>query len=185
VRYFWLAMMAVVLPSCTHLKDDQAAVNRQLQDDSRSVGSNIRNSSIIMATTVRDNFRKSGEKLHAWLIEPPAAEKPSKPIKASYCYHVLQDILCYRAPVPGWEYRLAGYQGTGAEPPPPAMMEAPPLTEATKQKLPSNRIATAAPVFSEVPTPLETKKDEIDLQNPGSVDPTHESLPNPALAPQL
>lgn len=184
MRYVLLTAMALALTSCSHFQEDNATVNQRLEEDSRSVGNNIREKSIRMADNVRDNVKKSGDKLREWWITPPAAEKPSRPIKASYCYHVLQDITCYRAPVPGWEARLAGYQGTGAEPPEPAMMEPPPL-EAEARKLPANRLATAAPVFEKPPAPLDTKKDEIDLQNPGSVDASHESLPNPALAPQL
>ena len=184
MRYFWLAAMAVLLASCTHYDEDSASINQRAEEDGRQVGNNIRERGMRMADNVRDNLKKSGDKLREWWITSPA-EKPAQPIKASYCYHVLQDIVCYRAPMPGWEHRLAGYQGTGAEPPPPAMMEAPPTMEANNQKLPSNRLVNAEPVFKEIPAPLDLKKDEIDLQNSGSVDATHESLPNPAVAPQL
>lgn len=38
--------------------------------------------------------------------------KALKPVPPSYCYRVMQDILCYRDPQPGAESRLVAYQGT-------------------------------------------------------------------------
>lgn len=35
-----------------------------------------------------------------------------KPIPPSYCYRVLQDIVCYSEPLPGAESRLVAAQGT-------------------------------------------------------------------------
>ena len=112
--------------------------------------------------------------------EPPP--KPPKAIADSYCYRTYQDILCYRSPMPGWEYRIVGYQGTYAKAPPPAMIEPLPV-ESSSARAPADRAAAAEPVFASMPKPLkEEKKPDTSSATP---DPKHETLPNALSAPQL
>jgi hypothetical protein len=116
-----------------------------------------------------------------WLITPPEKPQPNA-IAASYCYNVMQDILCYRQPLPGGEFRLAGYQGTGAEAPPPAIMRPLPLRDTDMSKVPVNRVAGAQPVFVNIPDAVKEDKDKASI-TPQEI--SREPLPDPALAPQL
>lgn len=120
------------------------------------------------------------DNLADWM-RPNPPPKPPKAIAASYCYKTYQDILCYRAPMPGWEYRLVGYQGTFAKAPPPAVTQ--PLPVEGKSSPPaSSRVASAQPVFATAPKP---KKEEKKPDDSAAVpDPAHETLPS-ALSPQL
>jgi hypothetical protein len=88
-------------------------------------------------------------------MRPAPPPKPPQAIAASYCYRTYQDILCYRQPMPGWEFRLVGYQGTYAKAPPPAIME--PLPVQAEAKPAADRTASAQPVFTTTPWPLSFK----------------------------
>ncbi len=183
MRYLWLLSGALALSACDHFHADKAVVTEQVQADAEQAQENVGNQATRIANTVRDNLKETGEKLREWWLTPLPAARPNRAIKTSYCYRALQDVLCYRQPMPGWEHRLVGYQGTNAPPPPPAMMEPLPVRSAEASK-PANRLAKAEPVFTEIPLNLKDaqKKNSAD---PSISDPTHETLPNPALSPQL
>lgn len=135
-----------------------------------------------LATDLRDNVYNTSERLQKWVLTKPEKPQP-KPVAASYCYNVYQDILCYRSPMPGWENRLAGYQGTNALPPMPAQMEPLPIHTADTSKIPTKRIADAKPVYvkiPEAPKPAVAAEGGVVIQ-----DSAHEQLPNPAITPQL
>lgn len=134
------------------------------------------------ADTFRDNFHKTGRQIKQWwFTRPEKQDKQSVP--PSYCYHVHQDVLCYRQPMPGSEHRLIGYQGTYAAPPPPSVMRLLPTGGADKSQLPANRVATSKPVFGEIPSDLQEERKEH--QEEAEPEAAHEILPDPALAPQL
>ncbi len=58
-------------------------------------------------------------------------KQPIREVPHSYCYLVMQDIMCYNQQIPGAEYRLVGWQGTGSEEMP--LLRA--LTDAEKEDL--------------------------------------------------
>ncbi|MDE3015497.1 MAG: hypothetical protein KGI29_01035 [Pseudomonadota bacterium] len=133
-----------------------------------------------LGTAAKEGIYHGMDSFADWM-RPPPPPPPPKVIASSYCYRTYQDILCYRQPMPGWEYRLVGYQGTYAAPPPPAFMQPLPV-QAAMANSSSARVADAKPVFTDMPPPENevTKPDDT-----GTADPTHEMLPNPALVPQL
>lgn len=134
--------------------------------------------------SIKANFYHNVDRIADWIR--PDVPKPPQPVAASYCYSALQDILCYRAPMPGWEHRLIAYQGTGAPPPVPSTMKLLPVHVVDNTMLPETRAANAKPVFAKPPEELKTEKTEESTSvNTGAVDATHEQLPDPALAPQL
>lgn len=107
-------------------------------------------------------------------------DKTPKPIPPSYCYHVLQDIMCYHRPIAGAEGRLVGYQGTVEEPEAakqaaaavaapdtPHQAEAAPVApvDATSSDKPGSpaammQAAVAATSSPQAPTPLTMTDDE-------------------------
>ena len=136
------------------------------------------------ATGVKDNLYKMGERIKKWAMTPPAGPGPNKPVPASYCYQSFQDVLCYRQPMPGWEARLVGYQGTDAEPPQAAMMKPLPVRTQNTAMLPANRAVNAKPLV--VGAAVVPKADgEGKKEDQAVIDASHESLPDPALASQL
>jgi hypothetical protein len=180
-QLFIIAGMMVLLTACTHWDEDKKTVGDQVKKDANQMAENTENSATLAANALRDNIKRTGNRIRKWWITP-LPEKKKQPVAASYCYNVYQDILCYRQPMPGWEHRLAGYQGTGAEPPPPAMMIPLPTRNVDPKQLPQNRVANAQPVFGEIPADIKEEKDQ-EQQSPSEA--VHETLPDPALAPQL
>lgn len=142
----------------------------------------VESTALRVAGIVRDNVKVTARKVKDWWTYEPDA-RPPRSVPDSYCYRTQGDVLCYRSPMPGWEHRLVGYQGTFAEPPPPPIMQPLPTAVVDESKLPANRVANAQPVFVEMP--LEAKeepKTAEDLQAPENV---RETIEDPALAPQL
>ncbi|NBX03082.1 MAG: hypothetical protein EBR02_03255 [Alphaproteobacteria bacterium] len=138
------------------------------------------------ATGIKDNLYRTGDRLKKWALTPPPEEGPKKAVPASYCYQSLQDILCYRQPMPGWEARLVGYQGTDVESPSPATMKPLPVRAANAAMLPANRAANAKPLLVKAAiVPKADGEPKAEEMKEISVDAAHESLPDPALAPQL
>lgn len=136
-----------------------------------------------MATGVKNNLHETAERIDAWM--QPTPEKLKNQVPDSYCYSTRGDVLCYRSPMPGWETRLVGYQGTNAIPPQMAMMQPLPSRTAVTAMKPENRAETSKPLV--VSVAVEPKSDapiKGDAQVV-TVDTAHESLPDPALAPQL
>jgi len=137
-----------------------------------------------VANQFRDNVKATMRHAKDWWNYDPKPGHP-KSVPDSYCYRAQGDVLCYRAPMPGWEHRLVGYQGTFAKAPPPVMMEPLPGQSVDAAMLPSNRVANAKPVFNELPPEIKeepknpTELLEADPQN------VHETIADPTLSPQL
>jgi hypothetical protein len=139
-----------------------------------------------VATQIRDNVHATGKHLKDWWFYDPAAHVEAKTVPNSYCYKTQGDVLCYRAPMPGWENRLVGYQGTYAEAPPPVMMQPLPTKTVDARMLPENRIANAKPVFTSLPPEVkeEPAKDPAALLETDPQD-VHETIADPTVSPQL
>jgi hypothetical protein len=133
-----------------------------------------------LANDFKDNMYKTSEKVKEWAMTPPPKPAPL-PVPDSYCYHVLQDILCYRQPMPGWEHRLVGYQGTDAREPAFVMTEPLPVHTTETRLPPGTRESSVIPVFIAPPPEIKTVAKSGDDAAVAS----HEQLPDPALAPQL
>lgn len=86
-----------------------------------------------------------------------------KAIPSTYCYRVMQDIVCYRDPQPGAEARLVAYQGTVAVAPPiptPAEVKktvatAPELFDPKPQPVPEPVLPKLKPVYVMPPPPVK------------------------------
>jgi hypothetical protein len=139
-----------------------------------------------IANHIRDNVHATGRHLKDWWTYDPNAKVAVKTVPSSYCYRTQGDVLCYRAPMPGWEHRLVGYQGTFAEAPSPVLMQPLPGQSIDAAMLPANRVANAKPVFTEMPPEAreEAPKDPTQLleANPENV---QETIPDPTVSPQL
>ena len=139
-----------------------------------------------MADDLKENYEKTSDRVKEWMTATP---KPVKqPVPASYCYVSLQDILCYRQPMPGWESRLVGYQGTDAPSPHPAMTQALPTRTPNDDMLPEKRAETTKPLAPGLAKAEDTSKEKAPADAEVKVitiDAAHESLPDPTLAPQL
>jgi hypothetical protein len=142
-----------------------------------------------VADHVRDNVRATSRHVKKWwFYEPEKVAVRDTP--SSYCYRTNADVLCYSQPMPGWERRLIGYQGTHAAPPAPVAMQLLPTNAVNESNLPENRIANAKPVFKEIPAEVkEEPKSVIDPQNPDAAaaasENVHEPIADPMLSPQL
>jgi len=165
-----------------HVKDTAVAAGEVVKAEASEAGEHAGN----LGGAMKENFYYTTDHIADWIR--PNTPKSPLPIAASYCYHVYQDILCYRRPMPGWEHRLAGYQPETAEPPLPAMMQPLPKHKVDSSQLPANRVANSKPVFTQMPEkPAEVEKPAEDTSTPAAAaaSPEHEQLPDPALAPQL
>lgn len=122
--------------------------------------------------------------LRKWLLTPLANTEPT-PVPPSYCYRVLQDINCYRSPLPGQTHRLVGYQGDMNAVPPLAQTKALPMSPIQKMNAASAavRVVNAKPVFVSIPT--QPKEDKNSSIQDGVVQAGSEPLPDPMLSPQL
>ncbi|MDE3060357.1 MAG: hypothetical protein KGJ06_05045 [Pseudomonadota bacterium] len=176
-------------PSAGDGKDENyEAVKAAAKETAVAVGAEVKEAAGHagnLADAAKEGIYGVTDHLANWIR--PEKPKPPLPVRASYCYRAYQDILCYRQPMPGWEFRLVAYQGTDAKPPPPAMMQLLPTRTADVKENPANRVAAAKPVFNEPPTASEDKKQpDADAASPsGGTEATHEQLPDPAMAPQL
>ena len=135
-----------------------------------------------LAEDLKTNVYETSYKIKDWAMTPPASNKDPKEVANAYCYQVLQDILCYRQPMPGWENKLVGYQGTHATTPPPAQMQLMAKSKEDPAIMPANKVASAKPVFTtlpDVPKPVEKNTDAAPI------DASHEALPDPSKAPEL
>jgi len=139
-----------------------------------------------VATEAKDATYEASYHVQKWVVTPPGGgPKPPQAIANRYCYHSLQDILCYRAPMPGAENRLVAYQGSDAEEPPQATMQLLPTHPYDSSQQPASRVANASPVF--IGMPPEVKG---DVSQPGApatppMDKIPEQQPNPVTTPQL
>lgn len=181
----WLASCSN--PSGT-LNDGYQTVSSTTQDAASTVGAGAKeaaNHAENFAVSAKDGAYSVADRVASWM--EPEKKKPPQPIPASYCYRTYQDILCYRRPMPGWEFRLVSYQPLTAEPPPPAIMQPLLVHDTDASKLPANRVAASKPVFTQIPKAVdaETSPEEPATSAAAAADATHEQLPDPALAPQL
>jgi hypothetical protein len=179
-----LAIISVLaLCSCDHYEEDKKVVVAQANKDAKVVQANVEHNGMRVANDLRDNLKKTGEQMRKWWLTPlPSTAKQPMPVR--YCYRVLQDILCYREQMPGWENKLVAYQGAGAAPPRPATMKLLPLREDNAGNDVEKKIANMKPVFVEPPTPVKEQKNDASAQ-PIPIDAAHETLPDSVLSPQL
>lgn len=164
------------------MTEDYTVIKQEVETDTLMARDNVAGRANRIANNMRDGIKRTAHKLREWWLVPLPEEAGPTPVPHSYCYKALQDVMCYRSPMPGWEHRLVGYQGTGAPPPPLATTRALPQRNVDSAKQAENRVASAKPVF--VNLPPEEKKTE-STSEPVAVDSTHENLPDPTLAPQL
>jgi hypothetical protein len=174
----------LLLAACETNQQDKEAIKAQAAQDVRTVESNAKRHSMRIANNVRDQVKTTSMKLREWWLTPPENEIP-RPVPPSYCYRVMQDILCYRDPMPGQTHMLVGYQGDDVAPPPLAQTKALPASRVQKQAASTTgaaRVANAKPVFVSIPTQAKEDTDGTLSATPqvGS-----EPLPDPALSPQL
>jgi hypothetical protein len=184
-QFIVLASMLALLSACDHYEEDKAAVTVQVTEDAENIQTNYERNGMRVANGLRDNIKRTANSMRKWWIEP-LPEKKRHAVASSYCYSAYQDIMCYPQPMPGWEHRLVGYQGTHAAPPPVATMQLLPARSADEKHLPQNRVAAAQPIFKEMPE--ENKSEDKGTVTPGEpplAEAAHETLPDPALAPQL
>lgn len=182
MRKFVIILSLFALCACDHLEQDGKDAQTQAQQDAKTVQGNVSKNVMRVADNVRDRIKRTNEHIRDWWITPlPSTEK--QPMPTRYCYRVLQDILCYREQMVGWENRLVGYQGNDATPPTPATMQALPLRAENSTASNVNKITNSKPVFVGIPT--EVKEEKTDLSASPSIVKEHETLPDTPLAPQL
>lgn len=180
----------LALCSCDHFEQDKEEAVVQAKQDAKTVESNVTKNAMRVANNVRDSIKNTNEHVRDWWITP-LTSNAKQPMPTRYCYRVMQDVLCYRQQMAGWENKLVAYQGEGALPPTPATMKLLPLRSDDKNALPENRAASAKPVFTSMPEETKESKDENNNNSSGNnteavtVDSSHETLPDSALAPQL
>lgn len=133
-----------------------------------------------VATHVRDSVKTGGRKLKDWWNQPPAAPAKPREVASAYCYRAQTDVMCYRSPMPGWEARLVGYQGTHAAKPPSVVTQPLPVYSDIGGQSPQTRVEAAKPVFTAPPT--EAKPDSALAGGEGGV---REPIADPAISPQL
>lgn len=81
-----------LLAACTSVDEVRETIDK-INDDSKL-------NTILTQERLRDIFSYN-------------PRRPLRPVPHSYCYQVMQDIMCYDQQIPGAEYRLVGWQGTG------------------------------------------------------------------------
>ncbi len=185
MRKILMIFVLLSVCACDHYEQDQKAVVEQAKIDAKTVQGNVTHNTMRVADTVRDNVKRTGEKIREWWLTPlPSNAK--QPMPTRYCYKVLQDILCYRQQMAGWENKLVGYQGANADPATPAKMKPLALRSDDKNALPDKRAENLKPVFVGAATdPKETKDENASKTADVNIDATHENLPESPLSPQL
>ncbi len=185
LRKIFLTLSFLTICSCEHFEQDKEVATTQAKKDAKQVEENVGKSVTRMANNVRDRVKETNERLRDWWLTPlPSKEK--KPMPNRYCYKVLQDILCYRSQMTGWENKLVGYQGANAATPTPPTTKALQFRADDPSSLPANRAEQTKPVFATMPTNDDEAKNAASTSGDTVViDSTHETLPDPALAPQL
>lgn len=168
----------LILCSCEHFEQDKEVAVAQAKKDAKMVENNVSEKIVRVADNVRDSIKRTNNKIREWWITPlPSPKKHAMPTR--YCYRVLQDILCYRQQMPGWENKLVGYQGHDAVPPTPTVTKLIPLRAEDPDTLPENRAAAAKPVFGAMPVAEDKTQDSEKTATSG------ETLPESVFSPQL
>jgi len=178
-------LLLFLLAACETNEQDKAALKTQAKADVNTAEANAEKHTMRVANNVRDQTKKIAMKMREWWLEP-LPEKVIPELRPSYCYQVMQDIICYRQPMPGMTHRLVGYQGDNASEPPLAQTKALPKVQKDAQTLsgkPENRATSAKPVFVSIPTAVKVDKNMNAADEAAALG--NEPLPNPALSPQL
>lgn len=176
--------LLVLVAGCDTNQQDTDAAKAQLKADSKTVEANAERHTMRVANNVRDQTKKTAAKLREWWLEPlPELATPVVP--PSYCYKVMQDIICYRQPMPGMAHQLVGVQGENTAKPVTQMTALPKVKNSaiTQAGKPEERIKTAKPVFVSIPT--QAKADTTGSAADEAAMLGNEPLPNPMLSPQL
>lgn len=175
----------LLLSACDHFDEDSKAVSDQTRKDAKQVETNVGNNATRVANNVRDQIKRTGEHVRNWWITP-LPSNARQPLPPRYCYRVLQDILCYRAQMPGWEDKLVAYQGDGAAPPTPPTMRLMPLRTDSKSISPEKRIENVKPVFVSIPPEVkEEKGQDQPATTSGTLDPAYDTIQDSVMSPQL
>ncbi len=185
MRVVLIVLSLFFVYSCTHYEQDKKIVVEQAKKDSQTVKDNVTRNAVRIANNVRDGVKMTNERVRQWWLTPlPSTDKQLTP--TSYCYKVLQDILCYREQMLGWENRLVGYQGANADPAIPAQMRSLALREENKSALPEKKVADLKPVFVSTPVdPKESKTTDPNATNNINIDSASENIADSPLSPQL
>ncbi|MDX1974306.1 MAG: hypothetical protein SFT92_01380 [Rickettsiales bacterium] len=165
--------------------DGKTMVEGSLSRAGNDARTNVKDKSLSLANKVKNDIYEGSEKFYQWVLEPPPPPKPHLPVPTSYCYRSFQDVMCYRQPMPGWEHRLVGYQGTGAAEPPPAVTKLLPVMREDASILPEKRLANAKPVFKDIPQDNKAKEEDASVDGSLIPDPANQALPSAATSPQL
>lgn len=174
----------LLLGACDHFDEDSKAVSDQAKKDAKQVETNVGNNATRVANNVRDQIKRTGEHVRDWWITPlPSNAKQPMPIR--YCYRVLQDILCYRNQMPGWENKLVAYQGDGAAPPTPPTMKLMPLRSDNSGPSPEKRAQSLKPIFVSPPPEVKEQSSPATPANPTTIDPAYETIQDSVTSPQL
>lgn len=182
MRKFIIIFSLFALCACDHLEQDSKDAQTQAEKDAKTVQSNVGKNVMRVANNVRDRIKMTNEHIRNWWITPlPNTEKQPTPTR--YCYRVLQDILCYREQMVGWEGKLVAYQGTNATPPTPPTMKELPLRVENSTSYNDNKIKELKPVFVGIPS--EAKEVNNDTSSSSTYDRDHETLPDTPITPQL
>jgi hypothetical protein len=185
-RYTIPAAALLILSACSPQGKEAANANYEAAKQHAKVAAeNVSGVANKLANDLKENAYKTSYQVQKWAATPPAAPPVPNAVAKSYCYRSMQDVLCYRSPVPGAESRLVAYQGTDAEPPPPVITQLLPTHEFDSSQLPESRVANARPVFIGAPPEVKDEKPSLDIPIDTPPEKVPEQLPNPALVPQL
>ena len=185
-RITCIMSLLAMLSACETNQADKEAIKAHVKQDAAIAEKNAERHTTRVANNLRDQTKKTAMKLREWWLTPAPEPQPVA-IPQSYCYQVMQDIVCYRQPLQGMTHKLVGYQGDYATPPPLAQTML--LPQAIKHKetatgAPEDRVKTAKPVFVEIPTKVKEAKSNLSAIDEAAVI-GNEPLPDPALSPQL
>lgn len=182
MRTINLIFSVLLLCSCSHFEEDKQQAVVQAKADLQTIQGNVTHNAKRVANEVRDNIKLTNDRVRDWWITPLPSTQPLA-MPSRYCYRVLQDVLCYREAVPGWEGKLVGYQGYKATPPAVVATQPLPLRDGDDSSLAVNRVVNMQPVFVGMSTAPKDKN--AATNNTVDLDAPHETLPESPLAPQL
>lgn len=138
-----------------------------------------------LADHVRDNVRTTTRHVKKWwFYDPAAVPVAERETPNSYCYRARGDVLCYSQPMPGWEGRLIGYQGTHAMLPPKTIVELLPKNRLASAKSSDHGAEKAKPVFAAIPAVTEEASKDED-PNAEVKESLHEPIADPRISPQF
>lgn len=182
-RILGIAACLLLLAACDTNQQDAQAIGNQAANDVNTAAGNAERHTMRVANNVRDGIKRTSMKLREWWLTPlPNPEPP--PVPPSYCYHTVQDILCYRQPMPGMTHKLVGYQGDHAAPPPVAQTDPlPTIGDPAAIVKPAATFANVKPIIVSPPKPVQQDKNADPA--PAELQVESEQLPDPAISPQL